>query len=606
MRRIDISATNNRQELISILFFAQLLDELVFDHSDDSYKAPALNTFSRRLELRRLARLNDEASIGSSALEAFVDELEWSIKNDEVLDSRKKSICHYHVKVIRSNMTTPDRIDRSITAITLSLGDYFEDCISKLKNLITSSPNEKKKIANLAATFVAQLEVEGFSRRYCYHIKQKLVRKLQTEILLDIQATTENFFKAFTNPEQEYNVTLLATKNIERFKEVAQYFLCEIQKLGEHNLDPRQHAHREFKKTADPDSCCVIFSKVRAREPIEARDNAVSLFNLFIASIGFQYHDLKIELGPLALVSDGVRLHINVGTSPDPMHRNKKNPVQINTQEIREFAEVLFGAHLTPLSTRRFINAVEFHRAALRSSIEHHQLVDLWAALEGLLPPPGKDSPRIRFFVANLVAPLCLTYPEKLFRQVLDEISTAETGLMDKVLSLPSGNTPLEKITLLITCSEFKEIQDKIAEDLAASNPLLMYRIWELSERFKSAKATRETLLSHRKKVAWHIERIYSTRNSIMHNAEALPYLGTLVENLHGYVDSLLSSIARVAINANTQTSINTALEHILAHEADRLVELEQISRLNPGNECTTENAVRVIFGSTNPLRPAY
>lgn len=606
MRRIDISATNNKEELTSILFFAQLIDELVFDHSDDSYKAPALNTFSRTLELRRLARLNDEASIGSSALEAFVDELEWSIKNDEVLDSKKKSICNYHIKVIRSNIATPDRIDRSITAITLSLGDYFEDCCTKLKTLITSSQNEKKKIANLAATFVAQLEVEGFSRRYCYHIKQKLVKKLQTKILLDIHTTTENFFKAFTNQVQEYKVTLLATKNIEKFNEIAQYFLCEIKKLDECSLDPKQHAHRELKRAADSDARCVIFSKIRAREPIEARNSAVSLFNLFIASIGFQYHDLKIELDPLALVSDGERLHINVGTSPDPMHRNKKSPAQINTKEIREFAEVLFGAHLTPLSTRRFINAVEFHRAALRSSIEHNQLVDLWAALEGLLPPPGKDSPRIRFFVANLVAPLCLTYPEKLFRQVLDEISTAEIGLMEKILSLPAGNTPLEKIALLVTCTEFKDIQDEISKDLATSNPLLMYRIWELSERFKSAKSTRETLLSHRKKVSWHIERIYSTRNSIMHNAEALPYLGTLVENLHGYVDSLLSSIARVAISANDSTSINTALEHILAHEVDRLTELEQMSKLNPGNECTAENAVRIIFGSTNPLRPAY
>ena len=42
------------EKLVGLLFFAQSLNELLFDYSLDSYKAPALNLHSSALELNYL------------------------------------------------------------------------------------------------------------------------------------------------------------------------------------------------------------------------------------------------------------------------------------------------------------------------------------------------------------------------------------------------------------------------------------------------------------------------------------------------------------------------------------------------------------------------
>lgn len=89
-----------------------------------------------------------------------------------------------------------------------------------------------------------------------------------------------------------------------------------------------------------------------------------------------------------------------------------------------------------------------------------------------------------------------------------------------------------------------------------------------------------------------------------MHNAEALPYLDTLVENLHGYVDTLLFSIAQIARQSPNLVGINTILEYILAYEAHVLSALDNESKSKDGTPCSAENFYSLVFGDNNPLAP--
>jgi hypothetical protein len=607
MRRINVKAQNDYAEIAGLHFFAQCLDELLFDHSDDSYKAPALSTLSRTIELQRLSAINDEASIGAAALEAFVDELEWSIKEDQAITAHQRALCVHHVATLRSKITSPERHAQSLSAIRLVLSDYFKGCIEQLRQLVLKQPNERRRIVALSSILVSQAEIEGFSRRYCYHMNQKMIRRLQSNLLIQPETILEKFFESFQRKRQRFSVAMSAGSGILRFADLAEAFRCSIHPKGYRPIEGNDAAIREFSLDADNYEAVVFFEDLEAVEPISARDQAYEIFSLMLSSIGMKHHDVRIDVGQLALVkSNDSRLIINVGTRPDAMHRNKKSPQESSIVELKKFSEILAGRHLTSASTQRFINAVFFHQAALRSKDEHNQLVDLWAAIEGLLPPPGKDSPRIRFFVANLIAPLTLTYAEKLFQRALDELLNSDCEEAINVMnSIQSGSNQLEKLVSLLVSQEHEEERKKLAECLKKPNPLLLHRFWDLSERFKSAKRIRATLISHRTKVKWHIERIYSTRNSIMHNAEALPYLDTLVENLHGYVDTLLFSIAEIARQAPTKTGINTILEYILAYEAHVLSTLDEQSKSQDGLPCSTSNFFSLVFGDNNPIAPS-
>ena len=122
----------------------------------------------------------------------------------------------------------------------------------------------------------------------------------------------------------------------------------------------------------------------------------------------------------------------------------------------------------------------------------------------------------------------------------------------------------------LLLCEEFKDDRDKLI-DLLKSSPLLRNKLWRLSEAFKSRDAIQKTLRTHRKKLKWHLYRIYFTRNSLMHSASSLPYLSTLVENLHLYVDTLIIVISKVAHASPEALSIEGALQYLSAWEKIRL-----------------------------------
>jgi hypothetical protein len=79
MRKLKIEAELSTRQHEALVFFALSLDEQLYDMTDDSFKAPALNTYSRTFELQAVASANHSAGISKDAHNPFIDELEWSL-----------------------------------------------------------------------------------------------------------------------------------------------------------------------------------------------------------------------------------------------------------------------------------------------------------------------------------------------------------------------------------------------------------------------------------------------------------------------------------------------------------------------------------------------
>ncbi|MCI5197057.1 MAG: hypothetical protein D3919_12710, partial [Candidatus Electrothrix sp. AW5] len=105
---------------------------------------------------------------------------------------------------------------------------------------------------------------------------------------------------------------------------------------------------------------------------------------------------------------------------------------------------------------------------------------------------------------------------------------------------------------------------------------------------------------AHRTRLSWHLRRIYLARNQILHNDRVLPYLPTLVENLHSYVDILIKAIISLgARSVMHDMTIPTAFELLASHEATFIGALKRTDE-----SCNSKNFKRVIFGQHNPLSP--
>jgi hypothetical protein len=125
----------------------------------------------------------------------------------------------------------------------------------------------------------------------------------------------------------------------------------------------------------------------------------------------------------------------------------------------------------------------------------------------------------------------------------MDALRGCLGGKADAVLTrVPQGSNQFEKVAALVALKENEAFRDELYA-LCDPNPLLRFRIFWVFTRLNTAVAIRETMEAHRRRVDWHIQRIYRSRNLILHAGEAMPYLGSLIENVHAYLDRMLDLV---------------------------------------------------------------
>ncbi len=602
MKPLKLQFQIDSKQLESFLYFVQVLDEQLNHFTDDSYKAPALNTFTRTLELQSLALLNHAAGIGKDALIPFVDELEWSVSRDAAISSKQRAIAKVQLNAVRESLTQPDRIARSLAGLRMSLGDYFLSIQSQIKACIDSPPHSKENLARLAAAFVVQAEVYGFPRRHTYHTLQNVIfKKLQHAKNIDCSVLLNTFFSRFIVKKTDHTCVFILPKTISEFPKLLEKYSIEIveksQISGEFSAQQIQ-----FLDTCKDTEVFGKFVRIAAQSAVLAHEICVSKFAELMGVVQYVEHRLQFSLSKLSLVirTEDSRVFM-VRDSPDPMHCWSIS-YKTGEAEMLRLVDVLHGPHLAAESRYRFAKAVQYHGSALRSEAPENQLVDLWAGLEGLLSRPPSGSKRIEFFAESLLPPLTLGYPEKLLRSLYLQVAEipAINEIIESGITSPVGQ--FSRFVHLLLCKEYEE-QRKVLISELATNPLLMNRAWLVAKGFASKRATFETLTNHREKVKWHIERIYSTRNSIMHNASALPYLATLVENLHVYMDFLITGISRVAIAANESISIESALQYLSSWENYRF---QSLSEKSPSHESLLDTSTvwETVFGSDLAVAP--
>ena len=155
------------------------------------------------------------------------------------------------------------------------------------------------------------------------------------------------------------------------------------------------------------------------------------------------------------------------------------------------------------------------------------------------------------------------------------------------------------RLAILLLGPAFNDARSLLAKEVGQKEPVLLFRLYELVNRFETPEVTKTTVIRHREKAAWQLNRIYWNRNLIVHSAESLPYLTTLVEHLHIYIDAFLSGILMVAIESEANT-IPSVLELISVHEKQRLGELNSL-KASVARE--PHDILHWVFGGANILK---
>jgi hypothetical protein len=143
MKYRNISNWNNINQCESLLFFAQRLDEILFDYSLDTYKPAALNApFLCKEALMTISEI-EKGNIDKNNLVPILEELEWSIKNDSIA---KRIITLNYQDLIPENKSDINISIQKIHLEIISKSIHPSVYLFKTQEEIIKSIEENKKI----------------------------------------------------------------------------------------------------------------------------------------------------------------------------------------------------------------------------------------------------------------------------------------------------------------------------------------------------------------------------------------------------------------------------------------------------------------------------
>ena len=92
---------------------------------------------------------------------------------------------------------------------------------------------------------------------------------------------------------------------------------------------------------------------------------------------------------------------------------------------------------------------------------------------------------------------------------------------------------------------------------------LLRSRFFYLRDVLSEPKFIIDLLDSHKQRVSWQLRRIYRARNIIVHSGKTPSYTGTLIENIHDYLDLIMSTLVHLASQNGKITSVEQGFKLI-------------------------------------------
>lgn len=206
-------------------------------------------------------------------------------------------------------------------------------------------------------------------------------------------------------------------------------------------------------------------------------------------------------------------------------------------------------------SFEKFTNAAQLHSLALNSGSEQNQLINLWIALESIIPTNGSVS-NIENVVSSTIPFLNMIYYKRLINKLIADIFYWCRKEGSVALNNINGNSLHIKFIKLLSLEENREALNRLKENTRDFH-LLKDRIIFFENLFKSPKNIISGLNTHTDRLAQQIRRIYRARNLIVHTGNLPSYTSTLIENLHDYLDVIIGTLIELNISDKKIISIS-------------------------------------------------
>lgn len=525
----------------NFIYMKERIREMLFDYTIDIYRVPVLNT--RLLTIEYLANLRDvkQGNTYKKMLDSIVEELLLSIKNDPVIKciftTDEKD---YIVKRISDKDTVTDGIIYLNNRI--GNGEYYTQLCKILKKTILQT-KEKKKLERLTRILVSELKSRNYSYQFIYHTA------MQSAPSADASKDFQMFINNFTLNKKKYIVSLAADISDDLVKEIwgdieqllpdgviifkdDLYIKNVKKKLNEENPQYARNKNIQF----------ASFS-VLAMDCFDAAKFASFLFDFFTRAHFLLLNEPKSFLIPKCVVSENIDSNQNNNDQLicidcwTQQHRVIKYNDESNiplVKQSQQTLKTLFSRTSRHGDFIRLSTAIDLHNSSLQTNNYHNSFISLWTSLEVLCNGSRDINNIIRACLEmNYVRRVVLNLKTNL--QNIDNDSLQAYFKQSKQLDIETY------LCSLLFCQSFKEERAKWGDTLSR-HPLMRNRIFSFENLDCSLY---EEVNRYGTRVSLHVERMYRTRNGLVHAGELPKELQTLGEHLHMYLDVLFEEILR-------------------------------------------------------------
>jgi len=583
-------------EVEGLLFFAQLVDELLFDYTIDTYKIPALNTRLLAHELNGALIEHEDNTLRYGAIEPIVKELRNRLKKDPVVKEILKDYFEEFVKSLIVSQNNLSDLKTSVIFFLNKISDKYLKLVQQLlKKAIADKPKSKERITTLTRTYIIELLAMGYSSEYIYFESERFFFSGNFPPKINNVDLIDTYFNMFSGSKNKYNVIFRGIKIYALIKNYAKKLDIEIRtKKPFLKFYNKSENVKKYLREDDKYPLYLIIKNIESVDTIKAREQAYDKLNLVDSLAKYHVHrtDFAHRDAALAYSDDEKEFSMVRAPKPPTLKRPDRDSAKLS-ELIDETFTAIESEKIDQESLMRLLRALKQHYTGLMSTTEESQLLGLWSALEVIFPPKFQGDDRIKQISDSIVPFICSEYAAKLSADLYNSIkNSGNTKVIDLVKKVPEGDNNIEKCLALLSIRSNEGIRDEIRINLTW-NPNLRSRIFYLSKKFSNGGEFLKTLKAHIERVSWQIRRIYRTRNIIIHTGKTVPYLNVLLENLHSYLDRVLDLLIEEIIRCPHTTSIDQcALEIRLELEA-HLRKLESYKK----SECTLENYKLIMFG---------
>lgn len=519
----------------ALLFFAQLMREMLSTTSFESFRVHSLDTCSRLAEA--LAVLDDIQlqRIPFSAFDPVSAELSWSLNRDPVasdLIGNELRLFDEIRKVKKGPSVTRDVVQ----LIHGRLADVHAEEVQK-KIIQLFGGREKKDFRAAVASYCCLLINSGYSKQFLTELVEitffsKAIEKVGPR-------SVKRFFGKLDRKHKQFRVfTAIKPNCADYLARLPNFEVCSISALPIIARKAIQAAPSYELQNM------YVSMTTRSFDPYSAAAY-VDQYLASIRSITFLARRVfAIEWSPSKFV---MKLRSETGEfvtsetiqlqTPGPATARRVKALVRQTKQMTE--------NFDKPSTERLFSSINTSALARATASPENQIISLWSAFEILLSDPPPNVARVVHYTSLITPCICLKYVRRYIVALCDGLTVSYRRQLKSLLdTLPDdlGIDVYTRFTHLVFEPQYSGLQTKLMT-MCDGNPLARHRVWKLQQDFGNPNAIMKSLSAHQDRVNWQLHRIYRARNNLVHSGRMPPYIDSLVMNAFEYYQSAMVSI---------------------------------------------------------------